>query len=73
MATEISRSAYAAKDADLWIRAFGDEVLQHQAAGKSMIDVRCERRLSSWNWVKSLPSKTFISSLINGNCTPGLM
>ncbi len=31
---------YAAKDPDLSIRAFRDEVLQHQAAGKSMIDVR---------------------------------
>ena len=34
------RGAYAAKDPDLSIRAFRDEVLQHQAAGKSMIDVR---------------------------------
>jgi len=31
---------YAAKDPDHSIRAFRDEVLQHQAAGKSMIDVR---------------------------------
>ncbi len=31
---------YGAKDPDLSIRAFRDEVLQHQAAGKSMIDVR---------------------------------
>ena len=34
------RGTYAAKDPDLSIRAFRDEVLQHQAAGKSMIDVR---------------------------------
>ncbi len=34
------RRTYAAKDPDLSIRAFRDEVLQHQAAGKSMIDVR---------------------------------
>ena len=34
------RDSYAAKDPDLSIRAFRDEVLQHQAAGKSMIDVR---------------------------------
>jgi thiosulfate/3-mercaptopyruvate sulfurtransferase len=34
------RGTYAAIDPDLSIRAFRDEVLQHQAAGKSMIDVR---------------------------------
>lgn len=34
------RVTYAAKDPDLSIRAFRDEVFQHQAAGKSMIDVR---------------------------------
>jgi len=34
------RGTYEAKDPDLSIRAFRDEVLQHQAAGKSMIDVR---------------------------------
>ena len=34
------RVTYTAKDPDLSIRAFRDEVLQHQAAGKSMIDVR---------------------------------
>jgi thiosulfate/3-mercaptopyruvate sulfurtransferase len=34
------RGTYAAKDPDLSIRAFRDEVLQHQAASKSMIDVR---------------------------------
>lgn len=34
------RGTYAAKDPDLSIRAFRNEVLRHQAAGKSMIDVR---------------------------------
>ncbi len=34
------RGTYAAKDPDLSIRAFRDEVLEHQAADKSMIDVR---------------------------------
>lgn len=34
------RGSYAAKDADLSIRAFRDEVLMHQAAGRPLIDVR---------------------------------
>ena len=38
--SEYPRGTYEAKDPDLSIRAFRDEVLQHQAAGKSMIDVR---------------------------------
>ncbi|MBI2480910.1 MAG: sulfurtransferase [Planctomycetia bacterium] len=35
-----ARGSYVAKDPDLSIRAFRDEVLEHQAAGKSLIDVR---------------------------------
>jgi len=34
------RGTYTAKDPDLFILAFRNAVLQHQAAGKSMIDVR---------------------------------
>jgi thiosulfate/3-mercaptopyruvate sulfurtransferase len=34
------RGSYVAKDADLSIRAFRDEVLKHQAAGRPLIDVR---------------------------------
>ena len=37
---EYPRGTYTAKDPDLSIRAFRDEVLEHQAAGKPMIDVR---------------------------------
>jgi thiosulfate/3-mercaptopyruvate sulfurtransferase len=34
------RTEYVAKDPDLSIRAFRDEVLKHSAAGKSLVDVR---------------------------------
>lgn len=34
------RGSYVARDSDLSIRAFRDEVLKHQAAGRPLIDVR---------------------------------
>lgn len=37
---DYARGSYVAKDPDLAIRAFRDEVLEHQAAGRSLIDVR---------------------------------
>ena len=37
---EYPRTTYSGQDPDLSIRAFRDEVLQHQQAGKPLIDVR---------------------------------
>ncbi len=37
---ELSATEYQAKDPDLSIRAFRDEVLKHQRAGKPLVDVR---------------------------------